>query len=250
METYSCEFYGGSPHLGFDCQTQNMPVYEQGPCYNQNFGYEQPSYYSPSSPQQFYCCEFCGGPHFGSDCHTRNPFVYESEFERLSKLLKIEIDRLQEELIRTQMPNPLVDLEKPKESDDDTEVIFVEEQFLRQQSTAHVTPPPLTYIPPLPCLSSMDPSDTLSMGDEVISITPVSENDKFIRSNIDDLVPIPKDSEVTLVNNDLECSMPIDTPSFPCTNVSGDESLDIDLPFGEDLDTLLMRDREITLLGM
>ncbi|GJR59571.1 hypothetical protein Tco_1501733 [Tanacetum coccineum] len=113
------------------------------------------------------------------------------------------------------MPCPRVDLvEEPEESDDDTEVIFDEEQFLKQRNTAHVTPPSLVYTPPLPCLFAMDPSDTFSMGDEVISTTPVRENDEFIKSNVDDLVSILRESKVTLVSTNLECSMPIDTPLF------------------------------------
>ncbi|GJY15134.1 hypothetical protein Tco_0385556 [Tanacetum coccineum] len=81
-----------------------------------------------------------------------------------------------------------------------------------------------TETPPPPCLSAMDPTDTLSMRDEVISTTLARENDEFIKSNVNYLVPILRESEVTLVNTDLECS--------------------IDLPFGEDLDTLLLGDRE------
>nr|GEW15187.1 hypothetical protein [Tanacetum cinerariifolium] len=70
MKTYSYEFCGGSPHLGYDCQIGNTLVYDQGPCYNQDFGYDQPPYYSSSQPQQFDCCEVHGGPHYGSDCQT------------------------------------------------------------------------------------------------------------------------------------------------------------------------------------
>ncbi|GJS64647.1 hypothetical protein Tco_0679211 [Tanacetum coccineum] len=42
-----------------------------------------------------------------------------------------------------------------------------------------------------------EPSDTLLMGDEDISTTPERENDEFIKSSVDDLVPIPMESEVT-----------------------------------------------------
>ncbi|GJV47730.1 hypothetical protein Tco_1437942 [Tanacetum coccineum] len=38
-------------------------------------------------------------------------------------------------------------------------------------------------------------SDTLLMGDEVISTTPERENYEFVKSNVDDLVPIPRESE-------------------------------------------------------
>ncbi|GKE59109.1 hypothetical protein Tco_1498294, partial [Tanacetum coccineum] len=92
-------------------------------------------------------------------------------------------------------------------------------------------------------LLTNEPSDTLLMGDEVISTTPTRENDKFIKSSVDDLVPIPRESEVTSVCDDLECNIPATTP-LPTTNVR-EEKLDIDLPLVEHLDTLLMRDREI-----
>ncbi|GJZ79946.1 hypothetical protein Tco_0644783 [Tanacetum coccineum] len=42
------------------------------------------------------------------------------------------------------------------------------------------------------------------MGDGVISTTPERENDEFIKSSVDDLVPIPRESEVTSVYVDLE----------------------------------------------
>ncbi|GKC36011.1 hypothetical protein Tco_1048395, partial [Tanacetum coccineum] len=51
-------------------------------------------------------------------------------------------------------------------------------------------------------------------------------------------------SEVTSDSN-LECSMPLDSPPSPRLDVLGDRKVDIDLPFGEHLDTLLMGDREI-----
>nr|GEZ38502.1 NAC domain-containing protein [Tanacetum cinerariifolium] len=84
---------------------------------------------------------------------------------------------------------------------------------------------------------------TLLMGNEVISTTPVRENDEFIKTSVDDLVLIPKESEVTSVYDDLECDMPI-TISLPTIDVR-EENLDINLLVGEHLDTLSMRDREI-----
>ncbi|GJW30568.1 hypothetical protein Tco_0047443 [Tanacetum coccineum] len=82
------------------------------------------------------------------------------------------------------------------------------------------------------------------MGDEVISTFPERENDKFIKSSVDDLVPIPRDSELTLDSTNLECSMPIDPP-LPCTDVLGDTIVNIDLLLGKHLDTLSMGDREV-----
>ncbi|GJX35551.1 hypothetical protein Tco_0247108 [Tanacetum coccineum] len=78
-ETYSCEFCGGSSHPGFDCQTRNIPIFDQGPCYNQDFGFNQPPHYSPSQPLT-YSCELCGNDaHYGYDCPPQVPFIYNPE---------------------------------------------------------------------------------------------------------------------------------------------------------------------------
>nr|GEX37566.1 hypothetical protein [Tanacetum cinerariifolium] len=90
----------------------------------------------------------------------------------------------------------------------------------------------------------MEPLDTLLMGDEVISTILERENDEFMKSGVDDLVPILRESELTLDSTDLYCSMPIDPP-LPCINVVGDVIVDIDLLLGEHLDTLSTEDREI-----
>ncbi|GKD49076.1 hypothetical protein Tco_1278052 [Tanacetum coccineum] len=81
------------------------------------------------------------------------------------------------------------------------------------------------------------------MGDEVSSTTLVRENDEFIKSSVDDFVPILTESEVTSVSIDLECGMPIDTPPPPYLVVLGDDK--IDLLLRDDLDTLSTGDREI-----
>ncbi|GKD80106.1 hypothetical protein Tco_1342727 [Tanacetum coccineum] len=92
---------------------------------------------------------------------------------------------------------------------------------------------------------TMEPSDTFLMGDKVISTTPERENDEFIKSNVDDFVTIPRESEVTSVYDDLECSMPLDSLPSPRLHVLGKRKVDTDLPFREHLDTLSTRDREI-----
>ncbi|GJS89239.1 hypothetical protein Tco_0771875 [Tanacetum coccineum] len=199
-ETYSCEFCGGNPHPGFDCQIGNTPVYDQGPCYNQDFGFDQPPYYSPSQPQQFDCCEICGGPHYRYDYQTKNQLVYEPffsnnydfpcfdqssqyhidqsppqdlDFYSHFKLLQMEIDHRFQEMLRPLKPIQLVSIREPEGSDDYTEVPFDDEQILRQHNIAHVTPP--AYTSSLLFLTTMEPATTLLMRDEVISTTPKKE---------------------------------------------------------------------------
>nr|GEW00921.1 NAC domain-containing protein [Tanacetum cinerariifolium] len=90
----------------------------------------------------------------------------------------------------------------------------------------------------------MKPFGTFLIRDKVFSTTLERENEQFIKSSVDDLVPILRESEVTSVYDDLECSMPINLP-LSCTDVLGDTIVDIDLPFEEHLDTLSTGDKEI-----
>ncbi|GKD48645.1 hypothetical protein Tco_1277621 [Tanacetum coccineum] len=142
--------------------------------------------------------------------------------------------------IGTFIPEPLVNSVVYEESDDDIEVTLDKEQFLSDHYIAQVTPP--AYTPSLPFLTTMEPADTLLMGDEVISTTPARENDKFIKSSIDGLVPILRESEVTSDSN-LECDMLVNTP-LPTTDVR-EENFDINSPLGEYVVDFLMENEDI-----
>ncbi|GJT39561.1 hypothetical protein Tco_0939426 [Tanacetum coccineum] len=71
-ETYSCELCGNDSHYGFDCPPRVPLVYEQEPCYNQNFSDNYYPQNSPSFSQQYLCCDNCGGPHATFQCHPMN----------------------------------------------------------------------------------------------------------------------------------------------------------------------------------
>ncbi|GKF82512.1 hypothetical protein Tco_0244168 [Tanacetum coccineum] len=62
--------------------------------------------------------------------------------------------------------------------------------------------PPITSV-----LPTMEPEDSLSMGDEYLSTIPKKESDDFIKSSVEDLVPIPSKSEDTS-GSDSECDLP------------------------------------------
>ncbi|GKB85767.1 hypothetical protein Tco_0958039 [Tanacetum coccineum] len=74
-----------------------------------------------------------------------------------------------------------------------------------------------------------EPLDTLLMGYEDSSTNPAREFDKFIKSSIDDLFLISRESEVTS-NSNLEYDMPVNTP-LPTTDVR-EENFDINSPLG------------------
>ncbi|GJX73844.1 hypothetical protein Tco_0312439 [Tanacetum coccineum] len=75
-QTYSCELCGNDAHYGYDCPPQVPFVYNQDPCFNQNFDNNFPQT-SPTFPQQYLCCKNCGGPHETFQCQPLNQNFYE-----------------------------------------------------------------------------------------------------------------------------------------------------------------------------
>ncbi|GJS59614.1 hypothetical protein Tco_0654398 [Tanacetum coccineum] len=58
-----------------------------------------------------------------------------------------------------------------------------------------------------PVLSTLEPEDSLIMRDEYLSTNPEKESDELIKSSVEDLVPIPSESEDTS-ESDSECDLP------------------------------------------
>ncbi|GKD05004.1 hypothetical protein Tco_1179978 [Tanacetum coccineum] len=61
-------------------------------------------------------------------------------------------------------------------------------------------PQSITFTPVLP---TMEPEDSLIMGNEELSTIPENELDEFIKSSVEDLVPIPSESEDTSESDDV-----------------------------------------------
>nr|GEY17091.1 hypothetical protein [Tanacetum cinerariifolium] len=59
-----------------------------------------------------------------------------------------------------------------------------------------------------------EPDNSLSMGDEHLSIIPEMESDELIRSSVKNLVPIPSEFKVT-PDNESECDVPVNVESSP-----------------------------------
>ncbi|GKF79185.1 hypothetical protein Tco_0234753, partial [Tanacetum coccineum] len=65
-------------------------------------------------------------------------------------------------------------------------------------------PPSIAITPVLP---TMEPEDSLIMKNEHLSTIPKKESDEFIKSSVEDLVPILSESEDT-PDSDKECDLP------------------------------------------
>ncbi|GJX42464.1 hypothetical protein Tco_0257454 [Tanacetum coccineum] len=117
---------------------------------------------------------------------------------------------------------------------------YDKEQCLSDHYTAPITPP--AYTPSIPFLATMEPTNTLLMGDEVISTIPARETNEFIKSSVDDLVPIPREPEVTS-DSVLKCDMPATTPLPPTDD--GEVDFDINSPLGEQVVDFLMENVDV-----
>ncbi|GKB64423.1 hypothetical protein Tco_0920609 [Tanacetum coccineum] len=84
------------------------------------------------------------------------------------------------------------------DDDDDEESTIPLNEIISQ------IPPSIAITPVLP---TMEPEDSLIKGDENLSTIPEKELNEFIKSSVEDLVPIPSESEDTSDNNS-ECDLP------------------------------------------
>ncbi|GJU17349.1 hypothetical protein Tco_1145315 [Tanacetum coccineum] len=214
---YSRELRGNDSHYGYDCQPLVPFVYNQDPCFNQNFDYFPQT--SPSFPQQYLCCENCGGPHETYQCQPTNEDYYHEQnscydhnsfgfdqFQPPQYTVNHPIFNSQNELLNSQNKlmeqmatlRELVDQAIQKKEE---EKRIAEEQAARDRSWKI----PICYdddedntIAITPVLPIEEPDNffiSMFMGDEHLDTIPETESDEFIKSSVENLVPIPSESE-------------------------------------------------------
>ncbi|GKB60629.1 hypothetical protein Tco_0916815 [Tanacetum coccineum] len=64
----------------------------------------------------------------------------------------------------------------------------------------------------IPDLPTDEPEDSLIIGDEYLNTIPEKESNEVIKSSVENLVPIPRESEVTS-DNESKCDVPVDDES-------------------------------------
>nr|GEZ18020.1 hypothetical protein [Tanacetum cinerariifolium] len=211
------------PHYGSDCQTVNV-FYEHAPYYNHDSsGFDQPLQFTP--PQPLLLSELNRTKLITYMIESQVQFNKTQEQfninqKKFNMNFQAEMDRLQEMLsLRNSNHDPPVDLYDIEGSDEgDTEIDSL----------------------------TMKPTDTLLMGDKDSSTTLTRETNEFIKSSDNDLVPIPREFEVTSGNN-LKCDMHVTIP-LPTTNVR-EENFDINSPLGEHVVDFLMENEDIADLS-
>ncbi|GJY57630.1 hypothetical protein Tco_0456745 [Tanacetum coccineum] len=103
-----------------------------------------------------------------------------------------------------------------------------------------------SQIPPsieiTPVSSTIEPKDSLIMGDGHLSTIPKKESDEFIKSSVEDLVPIPSESE-DISESDSDCNLP-SCDDFSPINVYKEKSVTFSNPLFDSNDDFTSSDDE------
>nr|GEY59797.1 hypothetical protein [Tanacetum cinerariifolium] len=202
-ETYSYDSYGNDSQFGYDGQPQFPLHYESEPGYNEN--YNSYPYDSLSLPQQYLCCTRCGGPHETYKLKRLSNLEYHDEI-KIAELtenlngMSIEI-RKKEKLLQQEQwaylsSHPLKHLTSfcYDDDDDDEDYTFV-------------------ITPNEPVLSTEEPDNSLSMGDEHLDTITATKSDEFIKSDVDNL---SQSQDLSESNNEFSST---DDDSFSFDNI-------------------------------
>nr|GEV58267.1 hypothetical protein [Tanacetum cinerariifolium] len=236
-ETYSCDSCGNDSHFGYDCQPQFLLNYESEPGYIEN--YNSYSYDSSSFPQQYLCCKTCEGPHENFQCQPKNHNFYEpnmcsnfvsSDFDQLQPPQFPVIHQPPQEMSIQEMEDlkqhyldelkHLINLEyrdeiKINELKGNFNSMSIEinkkEKLQQLEQVANLSTYPSKHFNSF-CYDDDDEdytvvttpdfpiTDSLIMENEHLDTIPKTESDEFIKSSVENLVPIPSEFEDFLIS--------------------------------------------------
>ncbi|GKB29874.1 hypothetical protein Tco_0869275 [Tanacetum coccineum] len=239
----------------------NQNYFEPNPSYNPNYsGFDRPPQYpiDQSPPhetsiqdlevqKQQYLDEMLSISNQIQIKDYRNERIdirYRRECEIKIKELKSNFNKMsikiikKEKELREQAANVSTHTPEPSRRfnfiyDDDDESTFPLNEINSQ------LPPSIAITPVLPI---MEPEDSLSMGDEHLSIILEKESDEFIKSSVEDLVPIPSESEDTS-ESDSDCDLP-SCDDFSPINVYEEKSVTFSNPLFDSNDDFTSSDDE------
>nr|GEZ70967.1 hypothetical protein [Tanacetum cinerariifolium] len=206
----SCEFCGNDARYGHYC-TQVPFVYPE-PCYNQDFNFPQEFQGFHDFQQQDLCCENSGVTHEAYQCQPKNHGYYHEQnscydsnsfgfdqfqpqqytvnhpvFNAQNKLFDSQ-NKLMEQL--TSMCDIVSQLIQKKEEEKKIEE--------GQAADARYWKIPACYNDDDDynfALTPNKPINSLSMGDEHPDTIPATKSDEFIKSSVENLIPIPSESD-------------------------------------------------------
>nr|GFB90713.1 hypothetical protein [Tanacetum cinerariifolium] len=205
-----CKHCGG-PHMNFQCQPMNQDSYNSNA-----LGFDQPQ--TLQSPV----------------IHQPPQELSVQEMEDLKQQYLDELKRL----INLEYRDKIKIAELTENFNGMSIEIRKKEKLLQQEQWAYVSTHPSKRLtsfcyddddddedctsaitPDEPYLSIEEPDNSLSMGDEHLDIIPTIESDEFIKSSVENLIPIPSESEGIL---DHRCDV-LSHDNSPPLDVSKDQ---------------------------
>ncbi|GJR30136.1 hypothetical protein Tco_1106368 [Tanacetum coccineum] len=184
------------------------------------------------------------GPHESFQCQlmNQNHFEHNYNYFGFDQPRQYSINH-QEDLNQQRISDVHVRWDKIEESHN--ELLNMMQSFCEMASTIPLNDiisqiPP--YIAIIPILPTLEPGDSLIMGDEDLSTIPEKESDEVIKSSVEDLVPIPSESEDTSAS-DSECELP-SCNDFSPINVSEEKSMTFSNPLFDSNDDFTSSDDE------
>nr|GEZ24494.1 hypothetical protein [Tanacetum cinerariifolium] len=193
---YPCEFCRNDAYYGHYCTPQAPFIYPEA-FYNQDFNFPQNF---QNVPQQYPGCDDCGVTHDAYQCQPINE-VYDYGQNSCYDSTSIGLDQSQPQQYILFVCYDDDDGEERSDSLDDNIISGL-------PSFSAITPDE-------PVLSTEEPDNSLSMGDEHLDTIPATESDEFIKSSVETLIPIPSESE--------------GIPEHTCDVPSHDNSLPLDV---------------------
>nr|GEY35307.1 hypothetical protein [Tanacetum cinerariifolium] len=151
-----CCYECGDPLDGIFCKSCTSPFIYSESCYNQDFNFPQDF---QDVPQQYPCCDDCG----------REEKRIEEEQAAKAQTWKLPVCY--------------------DDDDDEERSNSLDDNIILGLS------PFSAITPDAPVLSTEEPDNSLSMGDEHLDTIPATELDEFIKSGVETLIPIPSESE-------------------------------------------------------
>nr|GEW34875.1 hypothetical protein [Tanacetum cinerariifolium] len=170
-ETYSCDSYGNDSHFGYDCQPQFPLNYESEPGYIEN--YNSYPYDSSSFPQQYLCCDNCGAPHETFSCQPMNQNFYNSNSPGFDQ----------------SQPSQFPVIHQPPQEMSIQEMEDLKQQYLDEMKSL-INSKHHDEIKIDELKGNFNRMNSLITENEHLDTIPESESDEFIKSSVENLVPI------------------------------------------------------------
>nr|GEW02898.1 hypothetical protein [Tanacetum cinerariifolium] len=243
-------------HQAFPCRSPNEVAMPQFPLnykskqgYNEN--YNSYPYDSSSLPQQYLCCARysynSNSLGFDRPQHPQSPVIHqppqELSIQEMEDLKQQYLDELQ--CLSNLEYRDEIKIAELKENFNGMSIeIRKKEKLLQEEQWAYLNTHPSklltsfcyddddddddgedytsTITPNEPVLSTEEPDNSLSMGDEHLDTIPATESDEFIKSSVENLILVPSESEGI---PDHMCDVPF-LDNSPPLDVSKDQIKD------------------------